>query len=134
MFIFAGIAQLVYAFGSRGAGQLVWKLLLGVLYLGAGIVVLSNVLSGAITLTLILGITIFVQGVIQVILAFGIRPARNWGLVLFSGILEIILGIFIWSAWPFNADWLIGLWVGISLLFNGFWMIILSSLPRSAQP
>lgn len=34
MFIFAGIAQLVYAFGSRGAGQIVWKLLLGILYLG----------------------------------------------------------------------------------------------------
>lgn len=132
LFIFAEIAQIVYAFSSRGAGQLIWKLLLGVLYVGAGIVVLSNVLSGAIALTLILGITIFAQGVIQVIFAFGIRPNRNWGWVLFSGILGIILGIFIWSEWPFNAIWLIGLWVGISLLFNGIWMITLSSLPRSA--
>lgn len=131
LFIFAGIAQLVYAFRSKGAGQLVWKLLLGVLYLGAGIVVLSNVLSGALALTLILGITIFAQGVIQVILAFGIRPARNWGWLLFSGILGIILGIFIWSEWPFNAIWLLGLWVGINLLSDGIWMITLSSLPRS---
>ena len=131
LFIFAGIAQIVYAFRSHGAGQIIWKLLLGLLYLGAGIVVLSNVLSGAIALTLILGITIFVQGALQVILAFGIRPARNWGWVLFSGILGIILGIFIWSEWPFNAAWLIGLFVGISLLFNGIWMITLSSLPRS---
>jgi uncharacterized membrane protein HdeD (DUF308 family) len=134
LFIFAGIAQIVYAFGSRGAGQLVWKLLLGVLYLGAGIIILSNVLSGALALTLILGVTIFVQGVIQVILAFGIRPARNWGWLLVSGILGIILGIFIWSEWPFNAIWLIGLWVGINLLFDGIWMITLSSLPRSTQP
>ena len=134
LFIFAGIAQIVYAFGSRGAGQIIWKLLLGIFYLGAGIVVLSNILSGAIALTLILGITIFAQGVIQVILAFGIRPARNWVWVLVSGILGIILGIFIWSEWPFNAIWLIGLWVGISLLFNGIWMITLPSLPRSTQP
>ena len=134
LFILAGIVQLVYAFGSRSAGQVVWKLLLGFLYLGAGIVVLSNVLSGAIALTLILGITLFVQGVIQVIFAFGIRPARSWGLVLFSGIIEVILGIFIWSEWPFNADWLLGLWVGIGLLVNGFWMITLASLPRSTQP
>lgn len=132
LFIFAGIAQIVYAFRSQGAGQIIWKLLLGVLYLGAGIVVLSNVFSGAIALTLILGITIFVQGALQVILAFGIRPARSWGWVLFSGILGIILGIFIWSEWPFNADWLIGLLVGINLLFDGIWMITLSSLPRSA--
>lgn len=134
LFIFAGIAQIVYAFRSHGAGKIIWKLLLGVLYLGAGIVVLSNVLSGALALTLILGITIFVQGAIQVILAFGIRPARSWVWVLVSGILGIILGIFIWSEWPFNAAWLIGLWVGISLLFNGIWMITLSSLPRSTQP
>jgi len=131
LFIFAGIAQIVYAFGSRGAGQVIWKLLLGVLYLGAGIIVLSNILSGAIALTLILGITIFVQGAIQVILAFAIRPARSWIWVLVSGILGVILGILIWSEWPFNAAWLIGLFVGISLLFNGIWMITLSSLPRS---
>lgn len=134
LFIFAGIAQIVYAFSSRLAGQVVWKLLLGILYLGAGIIVLSNVFSGAIALTLILGITIFVQGAIQVILAFAIRPARSWVWVLVSGILGIILGILIWSEWPFNAAWLIGLWVGISLLFNGIWMITLSSLPRSTQP
>ncbi|BAZ08465.1 hypothetical protein NIES4071_02700 [Calothrix sp. NIES-4071] len=129
IFIFAGIIQLVYAFGSRGAGQIIWKLLLGILSILAGIGVLSNVFSGVLALTLVLGVTIFFQGVMQVILAFGIRPARNWGWVLASGILGIILGIFIWSEWPFNAPWLIGLWVGISLLLNGIWMITLPSLP-----
>ena len=33
IFIFAGIAQIVYAFQSRGAGQVAWKLILGCLYL-----------------------------------------------------------------------------------------------------
>ncbi|PPS42216.1 HdeD family acid-resistance protein [Chroococcidiopsis sp. TS-821] len=131
IFIFAGIAQFIYAFGSRGAGQFVWKLLLSILYFVAGLVVLTNILPGAIALTLILGITIFIQGALQVFIAFNLRPARNWGWVLFSGILGIILGILIWSEWPFNADWLLGLFVGITLLFNGIWMIILSSLPRA---
>ena len=129
LFIIAGIAQIVYAFDSRGAGQVIWKLLLGILYVVSGVIVLSNVLSGALALTLILGITIFVQGVIQVIFAFRIRPARVWGWLLFSGILGIILGIFIWSEWPFNAAWIIGLWVGINLLADGIWMLTLS--PRS---
>ncbi|PIG93561.1 HdeD family acid-resistance protein [Gloeocapsopsis sp. IPPAS B-1203] len=130
IFIFAGIAQFIYAFGSRGAGQFVW-MLLSIFYFGAGIVVLTNILSGAIALTLILGITIFVQGVLQVLLAFDLRPVRNWGWVLFSGILGVILGILIWSEWPFNADWMLGLFIGITLLFNGIWMLILSSLPRA---
>lgn len=131
VFIFAGIVQFIYAFGSRGAGQFIWKLLLSILYFVAGIVVLSNIFEGAIALTLVLGITIFAQGVFQVILAFGMRPARNWGWVLFSGILGVILGILIWSEWPFNADWVLGLLIGISFLVNGIWMITLSSLPRA---
>lgn len=135
LFILAGIVQLAYAFVSRGVGQFIWKILLGLLYLGAGIIILSNVFSGAIALTLILGITLFFQGVIQVILSFGMRPARSWSLVLVGGIIEIILGIFIWSEWPFNADWLIGLWVGIGLFFNGVWILVLSlTKPRSTQP
>lgn len=132
LFIIAGIAQIAYAFQSRGAGHLIWKLLLGIFYLIAGIYVISSPLAGAITLTLVLGATIFAQSVLQVIMAFQLRPARGWGWTLFSGILGIILGIFIWSDFPFNAPWIIGLWVGINLLFDGIWVLSLSSAARSA--
>lgn len=134
LFTCAGIGMLTYAFESRRAGQFIWKLLMGVLYLGVGIVMLFNILSGVLALTLILGITIFTQGVVQVILSLELRPARYWRLGLYCGIFEIILAIFIWSGWPFNADWIVGLWVGISFLISGFWIITLSSLPRSTQP
>lgn len=130
LFIIAGIAQIIYAFGGRNVSALVWKLLLGILYLGAGFVILRNILSGAIALTFILGATIFLQGVVRVISAFAVKPAKRWDALLFSGILGIILGIFIWSEWPFNVGWLLGVWVGVSLLSDGIWMIALSS--RSA--
>ncbi|MBE9012621.1 DUF308 domain-containing protein [Pseudanabaenaceae cyanobacterium LEGE 13415] len=45
VFIFAGIAQIVYAFQSKRAGQVAWKLILGVLYLLAGILILANPLQ-----------------------------------------------------------------------------------------
>ncbi|WP_228024594.1 HdeD family acid-resistance protein [cf. Phormidesmis sp. LEGE 11477] len=113
------------------SGDLRWKLLLGILYLVAGFVILTDILSGVIALTFILGATIFLQGVVRVISAFAIKPASNWGVLLFSGIIGIILGIFIWSEWPFNVGWLLGVWVGVSLLCDGIWMIALSS--RSAS-
>lgn len=75
--------------------MLKFLLLLGILYIVAGFLVVSNVLTGAIARAQILGMSIFLQGAIQVILAFELRPARNWGWVLVSGILGIILGIFI---------------------------------------
>lgn len=128
VFVVAGIAQIVYAFQSKRAGQVVWKLILGLLYLIAGIIVLVNPLQGALALTLVLGITIFVQGIIQVLMAFQLRRVSpNWGWILVSGIAGIILGIFIWSEFPFNAVWLIGTWIGIDLLFDGVWMLTLHS-------
>lgn len=128
VFILAGIAQIVYAFQSKGAGQVAWKLILGVLYLLAGVLTLTNPFQGLLAFTLVLGITIFVQGIIQVTLAFQYRRASpNWGWMLASGILGIILGIFIWSSFPSSAPWLIGIWVGANLFTDGIWMLTLHS-------
>lgn len=80
---------------------------------------------------IVVGVLLVILGLVAI--ARPVYATIAWGWVLCSGILEIILGIFIWSEWPFNAAWIIGLWVGISVLFNGIWIITLSSLPRSAQ-
>ncbi|MEH1804361.1 HdeD family acid-resistance protein [Nostoc sp.] len=128
VFIFAGITQIVYAFQSRGAGKVVGKLILGLLYLLAGILIVVNPLKGVLALTLVLGITIFLQGIIQVSIAFQMRRiSPNWGLMLVSGIIGIIFGIFVWSNFPFGAVWLIGTFIGINLLFDGVWMLTLHS-------
>ncbi len=131
VFIVAGVAQIIFAFFGRNVRQLVWKLLLGIIYLVAGATILSNVLVGVATITFVLGVTIFAQGVIQVVFAFTMRPIPGWVFVLGSGILSIILGILIWSEWPAGSVWLLGVWVGLSLLSDGLWAIMLSA---SAEP
>jgi uncharacterized membrane protein HdeD (DUF308 family) len=133
IFIFAGITQIVYAFQSKGAGQVVWKLILGLLYFLAGILVVVNPLEGVLTFTLVLGITIFVQGIIQVTIAFQMRRiSPNWGWMLVSGLIGIIFGIFVWSNFPFMAAWLIGTLIGVNLLSDGVWMLTLHSGQRRA--
>jgi len=126
LFILAGISQIAYAFQSRGAGQFVWKIILGLLYLLSGIFVMLNPREGAIAFTIVLGITIFLQGMIQVSLAFQMRwISFNWGWMLTSGLMGIIFGIFIWSSSPLRAVWFIGTLIGINLLFDGIWMLTL---------
>jgi len=128
LFILAGISQIAYAFQSRGAGQFVWKIILGLLYLLSGIFVMLNPREGAIAFTIVLGITIFLQGMIQVSLAFQMRwISFNWGWMLTSGLMGIIFGIFIWSSSPLRAVWFIGTLIGINLLFDGIWMLTLHS-------
>jgi uncharacterized membrane protein HdeD (DUF308 family) len=131
LFIVAGIALVAYAFQSKGVGRILWKLLLAALYLMGGIYLVSNVITGAVFLTLSLGIIIFGQGIVQVFMAFELR-ARDRGVMLVGGILNIILGIFVWSNFPFNAVWIVGFWVGLNLLIHGIWILSLSLATRSA--
>lgn len=131
LFISAGVLQLLYAMRSPNLRGFAWKMLLAMLLLGTGLYTISNPTISAQALTLILGITIFAQGAIEVILAFIIRPATRWVGLLIAGLAGIIIGILIWSRFPYSADWLIGLLVGLHFLFTGTWILFLSSLTRS---
>ncbi|SRR5579883_1150734 len=123
--LIAGIVRVVHAFQSRQKSF--WpKFVIGALYIIAGIVLIGNVLGGALSLTLALGIVFLIEGIFEVITAFQVRPDRNWGWTLFSGISAIILGILILYQWPFSAAWVLGLLVGINFLFTGAWMLMLS--------
>ena len=136
LFIISGIVQAAYAFKSSSAGGILLKLLLSIISLIAGILLLVYPLIGVLTLTLVLGVYIFLDGVLRVIQAFQVRPMPKWGWVLFNGIASIILGILIWSQWPFDAVWILGLFVGISLVFNGIEVITFSTPVReqSSEP
>jgi len=130
IFLLAGINYLIYTLRTRRLGLFLWKLLLSGVLLGTGLLLLSNILKGALALTLILGVSLLILGVVQVVLAFIIRPATRWTQVLISGIVGMIMGILIWSAWPLRADWIIGFWVGIYFFAQGISMIGLPSSKR----
>lgn len=131
LFISAGVLQLLYAMRSPNIRGFFWKMFLSILFLGTGLYIINNPSLSAQALTFALGITIFAQGAIEVIMAFMIRPATRWIMLLIAGITGIILGIFIWSRFPYSADWLIGLMVGLHLLITGAWILFFSSLTRS---
>ncbi len=134
LFIVGGIGQMVYAFRSHGAGSTALKVLLGLIYFGVGVLLLFNPWAGAVSLTLVVGIFFFIDGAFRVVTAFQVKPAPRWGWMLFNGIVTIILGILIWSQWPFNAPWILGLLVGIGLIVSGIsTMLFPAALKRSSS-
>lgn len=127
LFLFAGLLQIIRT------GQL-WKkqgfyisALLSILYLVVGFFFLFEPLRGALTLTFLLMLFFFIGGIFKIVFALELRPAFNWGWVLVSGIIGILLGAIIWSGWPGTALWVIGLLFGIDLLFFGIALIGLST-------
>ncbi len=129
--IFAGFTKLVYATQTRERGGFLWKLLLSGLYIATGIMLFVYPYTGVLTLTLLLGTFLVTEGTFELILAFQLRPQENWTWVLVDGIITLVLGAMIWFQWPFNAPWVIGTLVGISIIFTGISRVMLALNARS---
>jgi uncharacterized membrane protein HdeD (DUF308 family) len=130
LLIFSGVAHLVFAWHTRGTGAVLWELLLGVLYLLIGGYVLVNPVVGLASLTLVLAIYLFVEGVLEFILGFQLRGMPGSGWLFLDGIITLILAIMIWRTWPSSTAWVIGTLVGISMLFSGISRLMLSLAAR----
>ena len=132
MLITAGGAKAGYAFQTRDQGGFIWKLLLSILYFATGVMLLVNPCTGVLTLTLLLGSFLLTEGVFELLLAFRLRPQQNWTWALGNGVITLLLGAMIWFQWPFNAPWVIGTLVGVSILSTGVSRIMLSFNSRYA--
>ncbi|MFN6568009.1 HdeD family acid-resistance protein [Dendronalium sp. ChiSLP03b] len=129
--ISSGFAKLVYATQTRDRGGFIWKLLLSALYIATGVMLFVYPRTGILTLTLLLGSFLLAEGTFELILAFRLRPQQNWTWVLANGIITLVLGAMIWFQWPFNAPWILGTLVGVSVLFTGISRVMLSLNARS---
>ena len=116
----------VHALRARRTSQFFWELLLCALYLAVGLIFLLDPQHGIITLTLLLAIFFILEGAFKLALAWQLRPLANWSWLMLSGVLALILGIIIWTGLPGTAGWVIGLLVGINLLFNGLSLVLLA--------
>lgn len=130
LLLISGCAFLINAVASHKQG-FVWQIILALIYLAVGIMLLVYPLSGVVTLTLVLGICFLVSGTFKSLVALSSRKSQGWGMLLVSGLLGIVLGILILASWPSSSAWVIGLLVGIDLLFAGMTMIMLALAARN---
>ena len=103
-----------------------WHLIIGLLYAFAGLVLLKSPLLGSISLTLVLGICFIFAGIVRIIYA-NMLKLPNWGWRLFNGILTLLLGVLIVAQWPASGLYIIGLFIGIDLVFSG-WAYVMTAL------
>jgi uncharacterized membrane protein HdeD (DUF308 family) len=130
LLIFSAVAHLVFAWHMRKAGGVIGELLLGILYLFVGVYALLNPVAGLASLTLVLATYLFVEGVLELVLSFQLRPIPGSNWLLLDGIVTLILAILIWRSWPSSTEWVIGTLVGISMLFSGSARLSLSLVAR----
>src|SRR6516165_6093263 len=130
LLLLGGAAEAVGAFWCRGWSGFFLELLSGVLSIVVGLLFLRAPGGALAALTLLLACFLMVDGIFKVVAAMSYRFAA-WGWSLAGGIIDMILAQLIWQEWPAPALWVIGLFVGINLLFRGFnWIALGLALRR----
>src|SRR6185437_814896 len=120
----------------RGAPGFAWSLISAVLGIVAGIVLLRWPLSGAFSLTLILTLFLAIEGLVSILFALDHKRefSGRWGMMLVSGIVDLLLAGLIFAGLPGTAAWALGLLVGINLLFGGTALIAMALHARNIAP
>jgi len=135
MMIVAGIAEVISALQVKSWGKFVLWLLLGALYVVAGILTFENPLLAAKLLTLLLGASLIASGIVKIVLAFNMKAGASWGVVVFSGLITLVVGLVIVARWPVNSLYILGLFLAVDLIFSGVgWISIgLGLRPRPQE-
>lgn len=134
LFACSGVIIVIDSFHFwRGKGKAFYmNLFMGIVYLAFGVMLIVNPLVGAATLTLFMSALFILIGISRVIYAISMKLPQ-WGWLLLSGIMSLILGIMISIGWPQSSLFIIGIFVGIDLIFGGWAYMMAAIVGRSLQ-
>jgi uncharacterized membrane protein HdeD (DUF308 family) len=134
LFLVSGILGLITTYWMRHAPGFWWSLLSAVLGIVVGAMLLASPLTGAFSLTLVLVAFFLIEGVASIMFALDHKRelSGQWGWMLISGIIDLVLAIMIFAGLPSTAAWAVGLLVGINMIFGGSALIAMALHARKS--
>lgn len=121
--IMGGVANAILAFQTGAFGRGLALFLLGLLMVLGGYVIFTRPVAALASATLLLCGYFFVSGIIEIVAAFGDRPAQGRGWLFLSGVVTLLLGVMLWRQFPVSGTYAIGTLFGIKMVFNGTWLL-----------
>ena len=130
--LIGGIVQIVNSFWIGRWSGFLMHLLLALFYIVVGVLMIDSPLESAVALTLMVAAFLVVAGLFRIIASMVLR-FPNWGWSLLNGLITLMLGILINKQWPASGLWVIGLFVGIEMILNGWTWVMLALVVRSLE-
>ena len=119
LFIFAGVLYLLNTFMAMSAGGALFRILLGLINIGAGAWLLTRPIQGLQALTVFLGVALVLGGISKLMLARAMTGIPGTGGVLISGVMSILLAVLIFMRLPSSSEVVIGVLIGIDFIMSG---------------
>jgi uncharacterized membrane protein HdeD (DUF308 family) len=129
LLLIAGFTEVVHAVLVRNWRGFALHLLAAALYLLTGLFMLEDPERAATVLTLLIGAGFLVGGVLRIVFAL-VERFHAWPWVVLHGVIDLFLGGIILSGWPESSLWVIGLLLGIDLIFHGWSWVALGLAVR----
>jgi len=140
LLIISGVVMIVSAFWAGKWSAFTVQILVGMLYSVAGFIVTEAPAEALVVLTLMLAGFFVVAGAFRIITAL-VDKYPMWGWSLLNGIVTLMLGLIIFRSFRSLPEgeggvfWIIGLLVGMDLLFNGWtWIMLALGLRNLPEP
>jgi uncharacterized membrane protein HdeD (DUF308 family) len=136
LMLVGGVAQLVSAFWAGKWSGFLLELLIGILYVVIGILIIDEPVETLVVLTVLIAAFLIVGGIFRIVSAMSLQ-FPGWGWHLLNGFVSLLLGVLILQRWPESSLVVIGVFVGIEMIFNGLtWAMLgleLRRLPEVAE-
>ncbi|MCH5375565.1 MAG: DUF308 domain-containing protein, partial [Planctomycetes bacterium] len=124
LLLMGGIAQVVSSFWAGRWSGFLLHLLVGLLYTVTGMLIIDAPDNALDALTLLIAAVFILVGIFRIVGALSIQ-FHDWGWVVLNGAVSLLLGLLIYRHWPASGEWVLGLFIGIELIFTGwFWIMV----------
>ncbi len=131
LFLVAGFAQLIDSFKAGPWKGHVWHAMVGACYLIAGALIIYDPFLASTFITALIAWILIIMGLSRIVMTLNIGRKKGWGLMLLAGLTSFLLGILILIQWPYSGLWIIGLFISIELIINGWtYMFIALNIKR----
>src|SRR5262249_37606604 len=100
LLIISGVLQAFSLIGARHVPHFWLQLISFILAVLIGFLFLRDPEQGLLTVALLLIVFFMIEGLSKVVFALTIRPFPNWGWVLASGVMGIVLSLILWANMP----------------------------------
>ena len=127
---FSGLFEAIHAFQVRVWRGVLLHLVAGLLGIVLGLLIVTHPVAGALAWTMLIASFFLVVGTFRLVAAIRMK-FPNWGWAAFDGAITLLLGILLWTDWPWSGLWFLGLSIGISLILRGWAHVMLAFALRS---
>ncbi|MCK9550750.1 HdeD family acid-resistance protein [Aquamicrobium lusatiense] len=120
LMLFSGVVEIIHAFGVQTWGRFFLWLASGLLYALAGIFAFYNPVLASTVLTFLLAVSLVASGALRAWVGFDNWEQKGSGWIVTAGVITVLAGIVIAIGWPVNSLWVIGLFLAVDLIFQGW--------------